>query len=309
MKRLIGLVLMTILAMGLVWLPGCDKESTSPKLKTGDTTDAGFLVMKELLGDGVMGQDRGMINIALELTNQIPGAPTPLPAPFKNSVPGDSILVNSYTYLQFWHIFACSVFASDGSDYFIFTGIDSLRFANADGFVRYPDSTVNAMNTRYHFLVAAELGASTAMMTDHGSWDITGEWDNFMRINGHSADTVDFHLVKNDTAYCNIGMTVGQTINNLYLDSVAMDDKGCPPSGSIAMIASLTMECVNVPNADSLNVEGRWTAAFNFHDPSMTVSFSDGTTLWTVTDECRDSGGATKMGLLKMMETLRDYKK
>jgi hypothetical protein len=88
-----------------------------------------------------------------------------------------------------------------------------------------------------------------------------------------------------------------------------MNDEGCPPSGSIAMIASLTMECVNVPNADSLDVEGRWTASFNFHDPSMTVSFSDGTTLWTVTDECRDSGGATKMGLLKMMETLRDYKK
>jgi hypothetical protein len=307
-KRLIWLVLLILIAMGLVWLPGCDKETTSSQLKKGDTTDAGFQVMKELLGDGVMGQDQGMINIALELTNQIPGALTPLSAPFKHSAAGDSIVVYSYIYAQYWHVFACSVFVSSNNDFFLFTGVDSLRFANANGLVRYPDSTVTAMNIRYHFLVAAELGASSAWMNDHGSWDITGEWGNFMSIDGHSADTVDFHLVKNDTAYCNIEMNVGQTINHLYLDSVALDDKGCPPSGSISMTSMLTMECVNVPNADSLNVEGHWTASFTFRDPNMTAVFSNGTTLWTVTEECRESGGAGKMGLLKMIETLRDLK-
>ncbi len=302
-------MLLTLIAMGLVWLPGCDKETTSASLKTGDTTDAGFQVMKELLGDGLMGQNRGMINIALELTDQIPGGLGRLPTPFKHAVTGDSILVNSYSYSQYWHIFACSVFANDGSDYFLFTGIDSLRFADADGFVRYPDSTVNAMNVQYHFLVAAELGASTVQMKDHGDWNITGEWDNYMRINGQSSDTAAFHFVKNDTAYCNIEMTAGQTVNNLYLDSVVTNDSGCPPSGSIAMSSMLSMECVNVPNADSLNIQGHWTATFAFHDPNMTATFSDGLTLWTVTEECRNGGGPVKRGLFRMMETLRHFNK
>jgi hypothetical protein len=308
MKRLMYYLLMAGILVGFVLAVGCSKDDdkgTTPATP-GDPDDPLFLIVSDVLGDGLMSNDGAIIDLAMELSNQIPGK-AGFYNPFKPQAPNqfDSISY-TYSYSNYWHIFSLLAIQTEWNgvsyDSMIYTGVDSLRFSNPSGPMQYPDSTTTTLAIRAHIDVEittantdvkiSPAGAHAMISTD-ASYTITGQPDVALYINGTSANSLIASLV-GDTIGCDITLTANQTVTNLYLDSLALGDQGgCPRSGTLRIVSSLDLYCEG--ETDTLDAQGVWTVLLTFEDGMVNVHVSNATNYWDEDEQCGPTG-TTKSG-------------
>ena len=310
MKRLFLLMLTIFLGAGLVFLVSCggDDEPTSSAKKTGDPEDSTFLAIQELVGENNFNMNMMILGLNFELIDSIPSPGKAVgKIAFPMQIQSDYIKITEYHASNFWHIFACSVLVISDEVSFSFKGIDSLRFGTADGYAYFPDpDSITSLNIRAHFLINMAVGNyMSADMRIHASYDLTGTYGGDFTINGLERDTIDMAVtyINNvpDTINCSLGMNYGETITNLFIDSVA-NSGGCPPSGSVVFNLNLDLGCDGSSPLDSLDIEGNWLASFTFANDNVTRVYENATTRWTVTEQCRGIG---KQGWAKMLAALR----
>lgn len=305
MKRFFISGILIMLGAGLIFMLSCgDDDTTSSDLKQGDPNDPAFQIVSALTGEGNFEFNLNLLEISFDLIErQFPVIKRASKRTVSDQGGLDS-LKYSYSTSGYWHIFACTAYVTDEDmTYYYFEGIDSLRFADDEGYVYHPVlDEATSMNMRAHFAVTIEGADVQGHIHSHGALDLDGSVDTEdFTVNGQSADSVEL-LITEDTASCIFAMYLNQTVTDVFIDAVVQNGEGCPLSGSINLNFSITAECEGVGDVDALGVEGAWAARFIFSQGSMTATYENATTRWTVTEPCRDSGAAR----LSWIDALRE---
>jgi hypothetical protein len=261
------------------------------------------------LGGSIVANDEQIITISMALIDEIPdgaGKRIVLPKPV-NDV--ETLVITNYIFSNDkWHIFYCSSYVADEGFELDMSlkGIDSIRFSSGGVYVAFPnDTTPTTINIRAHFDIDFNYAESYISLDHDASYTVVGMLDQYYHIGGNTSDTLDMHLETNDTSYCDFNLKVSQTLLNIYIDSGIIEGEECPPAGSININASINVECVGNNAADSLSLDGNWTASIVFNDQTITATYSDGHTRWVVNEDCDAGGGLTKSTWAKKL--LRYY--
>ncbi len=290
MKRILFLGGFLLAMIVLVSFVGCEEDEDDV---TGGVVDtARFELVSEMFGEGIFSYDQGLLDIAFNLIDSIP-EPTRSPHPFvAGSSDIDSLVIATYEYSDFWHIFTLTAtmiewYDEYEADTFYFEGIDSLRFGDGTEYMQYPNSTTTELDIRCHFAASIASGPEFGVsMGSHASLDLTGEYEGDFTVNGNTSDTIAIYISEElDT--CAIGATMSQTFTDLLFDSLAQYEESCPPSGSIVLNLGLTVECTSGGEVlDSLNIDGNWQISFVFSNRYVTGTYNDGTSSWSYTGYC-----------------------
>jgi hypothetical protein len=305
MKKALTLGGLFFLTVALIALIGCSEEKTTEP-RPGDPSDPDFQMISDFVNEDFVEHDLDLLSIALALVDSIPDLPAGKIAPaLALSAPDVVFSQLSYSYSDYWHIFELTAIVAEEPDSLYVAGIDSLRFNGAAGPMQYPDSTTTSINVRCH--VDAEFtgeGAEVHVSND-AAFILTGEYDSDeFTLNGNSADSIMI-AAEGEGTICEGCMATNQTINNVYFDSLTLYEDGCPPNGSVNVLASLDMSCAN--DSASFDVDANWTVIYTFNGENITMSYNNGLSTWVVTVPCGSEGGGTaKRGWLSAARRLTE---
>jgi hypothetical protein len=294
MKKLLLMLLALALAIGLIVVIGCsdDDDETPAGPTVGDPNDPEFMIASEMLGEDFIEHDFTILTLSILLTDYIPapgksGKKTPFRVTGITQVP-DS-LSYEYSYSDYWHIFA--VYArfvepqGETNDTLIYTGTDSLRFGNASGPMPYPDETTTAFDIRAHLDAAISTEGGYIEVASHASFDMAVAIFQPFVINGTSSDTVEAYFETVDTA-CVVAMTSNQTATNLTISPYGDE---CPTAGTLNVAATLDIDCLVGDPGTPLVFSSAWNVLFTFSGTTITITYTNGNTVWTVTAMCDGS--------------------
>lgn len=297
MKRLLLLSLVMFIGIGLILVSGCSDDDDNPSSSdkaVGDPDDPRLEVMEDFSGQANFIIDLQLLGMSFELFDSIPDAPPVAKMSMQNQdIDISDLRIENYLYSNYWHIFTCSVYVAmveDGdTTYFAYDGIDSIRLSNDAGYVHYPDVSVNALNIRAHFGVEFESVDITGDIGNHASFDVSTEDGSTFLLNGLSHDSIDYAGV-GESGTCDLSMYFNQGITNLLLNMGA--DDPCPTSGTVALDFTANLACEGTGEADSLNINGGWSADYVFDNGLIHITYENETTRWTYTGQCGDDGEA-----------------
>jgi len=288
----------SLLALGLIFgvfmfLAGCDNASTDPKLQTGDLNDPEFEQIDALFGEGFTDMTGSMLDLTFQLIDSIP-APVGIakPAVFATDGGLDNLdFTYSYNAETYWHVFTVSASSSEddgfGGTYTTdFSGIDSVRFSGAQGYIQYPDDGATGANIHWH--IDAEIQSTGTQFTYDSDALIAlavADLNDFV-VNGTSSEDIDLAVADGESA-CVLSIGTDQEYTDVYVPTSESGSE-CPSSGRIDVSASLLLNCEgDTPEGyDELSIDSNWDIAYIFDDGTITVTYSDGTTQWTTTQSC-----------------------
>jgi hypothetical protein len=296
MKRKTLLAAVLLLGLAITLLLGCGEEEdeitgNGGGLLIGDTLAPEFQFVSEFLGEGSMEFVFHSLEMTMVLVDSIPGGGAPAKAgqPASLMPQEESLIVESYTYTyaNFWHIFAFEAIVVDEltSDTIVdVSGIDSFQvLVNGDP-VQYPGPLFNGLNIRSHFDWMESSGFASGH-SDH-SLNLTAApvgIDTAITITGSVYDSLGMYVSDGQTQ-CLLDMAIELTLSELTFIGF-MDE--CPTAGSASSTVRLDLSCEGGGSGyDSLNVNGTWTMTATVSGDVITVSYSDGTTSWTVSGPC-----------------------
>ena len=110
--------------------------------------------------------------------------------------------------------------------------------------------------------------------------------DTLALVNATANDTLNLLWIT-DSASCSL-----ELFNNLAITDLLIDleyEEACPVSGRLALSSTVDLSCEGGSQNpyDQLDINHTWTiVAVMNDDETITVTYSDGTTLWTVTRSC-----------------------
>jgi len=285
---------------------GDDNNSTGSNLVVGDTSSARFQAADSFLGEASLG-DAMSVSSDLSaglLNSQFPGwngTSSPKTLPRNSSVMGDTTIVSidSYTFLNGWHIFSFSAAVMVGVDTFaIVNGSDSVQVLAGGTAQQIPDSTSNEIRIRNHF--DWTLAGDTAGFRGDHSLDVLEDSlasVPIIKINATIDQSVfeDFTVnpLTDSAAVCFLRVDFSGNINNMTFALDTMGDaENCPMRGSMKLTANMALNCAAIITPDSLDVNGTWTVNSTvLTNGEIRTQFSDGTTSWTVTEPCDPTQG------------------
>lgn len=306
MKRILNYSLLILALVLTAFLWGCSSDSESSDLKEGNPNDPNYLFMSSLLSPENIGSNLIMLDLSTEMIDSIPEASS---TKLARAVAGDSefdtIVIQSYIYRNYWHVFQLEVSAGgtleDGVDSVSFQGIDSIRFEGAGGPMQYPDSLLTtAIRIGYNFSIEAWAPEGQLDIANNGALAVTGEYDGDVVLNGTTHET--FNVVAADTTVAiDFGMSTNHTFTNVLFDSLAQNDDVCPPSGRVDISSRIDLDITStqVGNDGAYSIHGNWLANFVFNpDRTVDISYSDGTYQWQKTEYCGSDSQVIKIGHL-----------
>jgi len=289
MKRFLLFAGILLLILGFAFIVGCsddddDNGVTGPT--PGDPNDPEFIMASDIIGEGFLDHDNTILELSFFLVDYIPGKSIPgwLTKPTAVEQYLDS-LDYTYSYSNYWHVFTVYArlidFGDLDNDTLIYTGVDSLRFGNPEGYMQYPDPTTTTLDIRAHFDAEFDMNDAYAVISSDVAFTVTGSPEEEIVINGTSADTLDGYFQNADTT-CDMYMTSNQTATNLTIDPDAMYD--CPSSGTLDVNATLDISCM--ADTASMEFSSAWTITFTFNDGTITIRYVSGGNVWTITEQC-----------------------
>jgi len=291
-------LLFTLLSLGafITMLPGCSTDDAVTSLIQGDTNSIDFQLAENLVGAEAFEAIANSFDLSFIIIDSIPGATfSPKNAMSRQALGGgDEILVFdslSYTYDGVWHVFSFSGFVIDTiyNDTITIAGIDSLQTLSGGQTLQVPDSTLDELRIRSHFSISENGGSfsanSDAALTITG---ITIDMVTPVTINGTATETAT-GSDGDSTLVCDFSFSNALSATNLMFAENGQID--CPTSGTVSVTATIDMSCIGDLGAgvDTISVSGVWTATGVYtSDGSVTLTISDGTTVWTTTEPCDD---------------------
>ncbi len=289
MKKITFLTLMAA-CLAVIGMVGCgsDSDPTASNLIVGDTSSETFQFVSDSIG--YMSQD--MAGNGLDLSFELLDLQFPSSSTSKigqpNKAAGDTVIVvtNQYTYSNGWHIFDFRATFIDFDDTTIVEGIDSIQTLINNEPVQNPDTVdINGLKVRAQYAFDNNNFGSGV---GHQSFDLTAtSFDSLgvVTINGITHDTLTAHFIESLDS-CNLDMNNTLSINNVTFQFDVGEE--CPTSGSIVANQNISLSCIGsgASHLDSLNIDGSWTVTVTFNGATETISFTDGTTTWTVTEDC-----------------------
>lgn len=306
MKRLLLLALLAGLGISLTFISGCDggKDDKSTGPGTGNPIDSTY-VTGLFGGDDLFGTPYESYVLSFALLDSIPGGATPKSTGgFKGLQDGDEEVaitaVGSYSYSNGWHIFQFEATVIDLVTYDTIdvVGIDSVQVLEDGQPVQYPTlwTQMDGLKARTHADLDDRSGYSHGDMhhlVDFSIDTVAGE--TVITIDGTVHDTLSASG-GDDVSWCDIDLTLDQAVINLqvYADNQEGD---CPLSGYVTAAVSLEVLCVGEGQGslDSLSISGTWTITATVNDNNtVTITYSDGTTVWTITESCDGSGSVER---------------
>lgn len=311
MKKLLFLLAFgALVAAGIALLAGCDNDSTSPSLEPGDPNDADFEFVSEIFDDGFADFSYGIMEIAFELIDSIPGMEGPAriaPSVTLSDRDFDAIEYE-YTYSNSWHIFEVAAtvyeyYSEQEADTLYYSGIDSIQFCNAEGPMQFPDTTTMSATIIWHYDTQVLSLGDEIQMNNDAAIELTGELASDMTINGNSNDAAYMSVV-DDSCTCTLEIIIVQDFNNIFIEDDSQYD--CPSSGSLDVAATFDFGCegIGASPLDSLTLNGTWNIEYAFSGDHVTISYSDGISQWTITEDCGSSGGPTAIS--RVIRDLKD---
>jgi len=294
MKKLLWLGFALMFGAAMVFMFGCD--STSSNKETGSLDDPEFEVISDIAGEGNFVFDMLLLDISFNLLDSIQ-QPLPVGRAGKFSAVDDDVTgleIINYKYSNFWHIFTCSVFVEE-IDYpdtstFSFTGIDSIRLANDEGYMRYEDMTTNAIDIHAHFQIVVESPDVMGEVAQHAAFHLAAQVEDAYTIDGSSNDSIMVAGMMGD-AECEIGLYFDQSIDGLLIDEAVEVDDVCPLQGEVVLNFTVDIFCVAENPAETLDVSGGWWAKFVFDNGFINAVYENETTRWTFSEQCREAVG------------------
>ncbi len=297
MKMFKNLTLLLMLFSLTAFFWGCSDDSTSNELVQGDPNDPNFLFISSFLNVETVQSGLTMLDLSTDLIDSIPDI-LPKTGPVFKSSDFETINIVNYRFRDYWHVFEVIVSAAgefdDGVDSVFFSGIDSIRFENAAGPMELPDSLTTKIMLRYHFDIEAYAPEGMIDVGNHGSLDLTGEFEGDFEINGFTSDSISVDAVDSITTI-DLAVTTNQTYTDLFIDSYMQEKDACPNAGSIGVVNSIDLDMtITGDSPQTVAIHGIWNANFDFHnDRTVTITYSDGTSEWVTTEDCSGEG-ATK---------------
>jgi hypothetical protein len=299
MKRLYFLGILISLGMvGISLMSGCsdDDNSTGPVL--GDTSSAKFQYIDSTLGEEIFNDFGQSIDLSLELLGEHLGVSF---SGSKNhpimTLQGDDehIVINSIDTWEFtddfWWVFTFDAEIINGVDTTLLMGIDSVQLllgnSPVESYAEMPN--FNALKARAH---VNGTGSDGGTLGAHHRIDVEVDEvgnDSVITVNGTTRDTLDFN-VSSGQGECDVFLSQGLTINNLEILLDSDLDQDCMQNGSMIATASIDLTCTgsgdNPGPLEQLDIEGTWTITAVINDNgTVTITFTDGTTTWRITEE------------------------
>ena len=305
MKRLITLISLSgLLSLGLFF--GCSDDESNPtggNLNPGDTTTETFQFIDSTFDGEYLGGYEESFQLTLAAMEQIPGLSLGSRAATASGLgamsPNDTVEVTQIASWEFtddnWLVINYSATAReiDGTDTSEVTidAVDSVQFLlNGQPL----DSTAvwlgtfNGLATRQHGDVSGSEGDNSFTGAAHRALEleVVPTNDSLISVGASLDDTLTFD-VADDSGSCALELTSNQTVTDLVV--MIDDDDECPRAGTIVAIAGIDLSCQSNDGLAQLDIEGSWTISATVNaDQSITLSYSDGTTTWTVTRNCDD---------------------
>jgi hypothetical protein len=262
-----------------------------------------------IFGEGYIGFNNQMLGLSMALVDSIP-VPLAVSKPFVVSVEDDNPfdqIVFSYNWdeLNYWHRFNVSAYAEEegeeGTNTYSYAGVDSIRFENASGPMRYPDETTTIMKIRWHFSTLVTADTDEIEVTNDASLDLEGEYDGDFTVNGSSNDSLDISMGESQST-CTIAIGSVQTFTDIEMDEAARFGADCPADGRMDIDASIAIDCEGQGGEgefEELSISGDWDISYEFDSSGdtrqVTITFIDGTTRWINTVDCTESADPVKV--------------
>lgn len=289
-------LLFTLLSLGafLTMLPGCSSDDAVTNLIQGDTNSVEFQFVNEIIGDEALEGLGIASDFSFGLIDSIPGATfSPKNRNGRHALGGgDEMIVFdslSYAWDGNWHVFSFSAMIIDTifNDTFDISGIDSLQTLSNGTPLQIPDNTMDELRARAHLDISDRSGSfSISGVHSLDITNITPELIDPVTFNG--SGTESFSGSESDSAVsCDFSFSNSLTVNNVVLSLEGNSD--CPTSGSIAMTSTIDIACIMDlgTSVDTVSVTGVWSVTGVFaSDGSISLTISDGTTVWNTTEPC-----------------------
>ena len=297
MKRILFLMLCSLILTGLVFIAGCgddDNGTGSTTKETGDLNDPNFQMVVDLTEevDGVTGYMFDFIGQMLDTIFNHPDNPSKvsLEGKTKNHLlaASDSVLVTYHSNTGYWYAYAASI---DTNMYDtvveIFTMIveDSTQFKHGSTVVQWPDSMLLTEVTN-GISISVSNDWYQSSITAHQLINVTGDslfTNGLATING--TQTVNMNLVDITNTMtgdsCTFGVSLGTTLNDIVMNVVYEED--CPSSGNLLHNGTINIACTGDTTFTFNNI---WTISQTFENQYTYVVFENATTRWTYTDTC-----------------------
>ena len=306
MKRVMLVLLCTLLGSLLILMLGCDKDDdVTGNDNTTLTPEDSSMIEDALLGD-LFDTPLQSLEISLVLLDYLPEATMPkMSNPAAALGTDDEVLIiieASYQgYSEGWHIFNFHARVTDQFtlDTVDIVGTDSVQIIEDGAPVRYPGSgtVIEGLKECAHadwWTNTDDTGAVHHRLEIDLDTSLTG--DMLVTVNGTVDDYLNVHE-EDDDWVCDIELGLDQVITDIVFNVDQESD--CPESGQIVQIVTIDIHCAGEgPNAgDTMDINGVWTvtATVNEGEDTVTITFSNGIISWTVVEPC-DGGGISKSG-------------
>jgi len=301
MRRLFVLGVLLLGALALVIGCSDDDEGTPVGgLNQGDTADLSFQFVDSTIGEDIFSTIESSVDIAFSLMDAMPG-PGPrfvreIPVVTLGTDQTDEVIITAVLNFEFvdpgWFVFQFEALVIEtlGNDTTEITGIDSLQFLNNG--VIFDTTTVememDEIKIRSHVQWTHSDDASGAV---HHRIDIAIQEsgvDTLMLVNASANDTLGL-MWSTDSADCTLDVFNSMTLTDLLIDPDYED--ACPESGRLTASSTVGLSCEGGGQNpfDQLDINHTWTITLVINtDGTVTFTYSNGTTLWTITRDCED---------------------
>ncbi len=305
MKRLMLVLLCTLLGLSVILILGCDKDDDVTGNDDTTLNPQDSVMIEDVLQQDLFETPLRSLEVSWLLLNSILGAQMPkMSNPVAALGQDDEVLViiaaEYLGYSDGWHVFDFHARVTDQSilDTVDIVGTDSVQIIVDGDPVQYPvpGTVIEGLKERAHadwWTNSDDTGAIHHRLEIDLDTSLAG--DTLITINGTVDDYFNVHE-GDDFGVCDIELSLDQAITNIVFN--VNQESDCPESGQIVQIATIDIHCVGQgANAGyTLDISGVWTvtATVNEGEDTVTITFSNGVVSWTVVEPC--GGGVAKSG-------------
>jgi hypothetical protein len=268
----LGLLALTVFAIGMV---GCGGSDNNPTSTAGSLTDPAFMAVQDQLDNIVDSTLTNIVNGFQNLTN-VSGDGNVNPV-FYGPVQPDSDVVSA-TYAGGWHVVLVSRVRATYDTMLR----DSVQFYANNGVSQMPtavDSLYYRHQWRFNFgdTTVTHLGMSSS-----ANLTIGGLQGNVATIDGsHEADINTKQVTADSTVWRSFSISADVTDLQVSKTFVGWA-QGCPSSGTISGTIDMSYQ-----KDDGTPMATSWTFTATFSDGTMSATVARGTTTWHyTTDVC-----------------------
>ncbi len=194
---------------------------------------------------------------------------------------------------KYWYFYTTSVdttYSGDViEDIFDKTAEDSIQFLHDAIPVQWPDpAELTGIRANGSYSEYAQLHPETLLISQNLTvvGDIADTGHVVVAGNGQVTAAGDFE--SDSLGSCHGSFVMTQTISNVEINLVSLQEEGCPTAGAVSYNGTAEMEC---DGDGGFSYSDGWIITQTFSGDNINTVLENSTTIWTVTDTC-DGGTA-----------------